>query len=222
MGTELVRPALFLFAKAPIVGQVKTRLQPEYTPAQAAAIATVLIRETAALAVANWPGPVYLAATPDATNPLFVDLAREYSMTPTVQRGTDLGLRMQAALADGIGAHGAAAIIGCDVPHCRPELLMRAYDWLAHGRNVYGPATDGGYYFVGLQQAPAQLFGGIEWGGADVWQQTRQRAAALKLSYELLPTLRDIDTAADLRAAADVVPSLRVFTAVGGLTSAAD
>ena len=217
-----MRPALFLFAKAPIVGQVKTRLQPDYTPAQAAAIATVLIRETAALAVAHWPGPIYLAATPDATHPLFVDLAREYPLTPTVQRGTDLGYRMHAALVDGIRAHGAAAIIGCDVPHCRPESLTRAYEWLAHGGNVYGPAADGGYYFVGLRQAPAELFTDIEWGGADVWARTRQRAAALKLSYELLPTLRDIDTAADLRAVAEVVPSLRAFTTPGGATSAAD
>lgn len=218
----LVRPALFLFAKAPIVGQVKTRLTPDYTPAQAAAIATVLIRETAALAVAHWPGPIYLAATPDTTHPLFVDLVREHSLTPTVQRGADLGRRMHAALVDGIRAHGAAAIIGCDVPHCRPQSLIRAYDWLAQGNNVYGPATDGGYYFVGLRQAPAELFTDIEWGGADVWQRTRERAAVLKLSYELLPTLRDIDTAADLRAAADIVPSLRVFTAAGDATSAAD
>lgn len=217
-----MRPALFLFAKAPIAGQVKTRLQPEYTPAQAAAIATILIRETVALAVANWPGPIYLAATPDTTHPLFTDLARDYPITPTGQRGADLGRRMQAALVDGIRAHGAAAIIGCDVPHCRPQALAQGYDWLAHGCNVYGPATDGGYYFVGLQQAPAELFSEIEWGGTDVWQRTRERAAALKLCYELLPTLRDIDTAADLRVAAEAVPSLRAFIAVGGATPSAD
>jgi len=68
-------PALFVFAKAPIAGAVKTRLQPEYTAAEAAEIAAILIRETLALAVANWDGPIYLATTPTTSHPLFAELA---------------------------------------------------------------------------------------------------------------------------------------------------
>lgn len=208
-----MRPALFVFAKAPVAGQVKTRLQPAYTAAQAAAIAAVLIRETVALAAANWQGPVHLAATPDTAHPLFTELARCYGIELRLQRGADLGQRMRAMLDDGIREHGAAAIIGCDVPHCRGAWLAQAQAWLAAGRNVYGPANDGGYYFVGLQQAPAALFTDIAWGGADVWARTRERALTLGLTYELLPALSDIDTAADLRAAAEEVTSLRPFIA---------
>ena len=205
------RPALFVFAKAPVAGTVKTRLQGAYTAAQAADIAAVLIRETLALAVANWDGPIYVSTTPTITHPLFGELAEHYAITVRAQVGDDLGTRMQEAIAHGIARHGAAAILGCDVPHCPGATLVTANRWLNEGCNVFGPATDGGYYFVGLTRPYPELFTEINWGSADVWHTTRERARALELGYELLPPLRDIDTADDLRHAAVEVAALRRF-----------
>jgi len=204
-------PALFVFAKAPVAGAVKTRLQPEYTAAEAAEIAALLIRETLALAVASWDGPIYLATTPTTSHPLFTELASRYAVSVRAQVGADLGARMHEAIAYGVEHHDAAAVIGCDVPHCPGTLFARAHRWLAAGRNVFGPATDGGYYFVGLTRAYPELFVDINWGGADVWTITQERLAKLKLRYEVLPALRDIDTPADLRDAARAVPALQRF-----------
>ena len=67
---------------------------------------------------------------------------------------------------------------------------------------VFGPAEDGGYWLVGARQAHPGLFSAIEWGSADVLRCSLERCAALGLSFELLRTLWDIDTAADLRRAA--------------------
>lgn len=207
----MARPALFVFAKAPVAGAVKTRLQSVYTPAQAADIAAVLIRETLALAVANWDGPVYLAATPITTHPLFNELAERYAIPVRAQVGSDLGACMHDAIEYGITHHGAAAILGCDVPHCPSATLVAGHRWLSEGRNVFGPATDGGYYFVGVTRPYPELFADISWGSADVWAVTCERARTLGLSYESLPLLRDIDTADDLRLAAFEVSALRQF-----------
>lgn len=205
------RPALFVFAKAPIAGQVKTRLQPAYTATQAAEIAAVLIRETVALAVAHWDGPIYLSTTPDTAHPLFAELTSRYAISLRMQHGPDLGACMHEAIEYGVAHHGAAAILGCDVPQCPGETLARAYRWLNEGGNVFGPAHDGGYYFVGLTQPYPELFTDIRWGGADVWATTRERAGTIGLAYELLPMLRDVDTADDLRSVAGNVAALRRF-----------
>src|SRR5262249_7155586 len=56
-----------------------------------------------------------------------------------------------------------------------------------------GPATDGGYYLIGLKHAHAQLFTGIPWSTSDVLAATRARAAELDLSVAELPLWYDID-----------------------------
>lgn len=204
-------PDLILFAKQPVAGQVKTRLQPELSAAQAAELAGFLIRATAEAAASNWPGDVYLCCAPDAEHPLFRKLAREFHLRLAVQVEGDLGARMHAALADGIRRRGAAAVMGCDVPHCRWEVFERAYELLAKGRNVIGPAEDGGYYLLGLQSVAARLFQDIHWGSAMVTLETMARAATLGLALEPLPVLRDIDTYKDLLAVSRYFAPLRQF-----------
>jgi len=204
-------PVLILFARAPVPGQAKTRLQPDYSPTAAAEIAAFLVRASVAQAVADWPGEVWLYATPDAEHPLFRELAATHKLTLGVQRGADLGERMANAVRDGLGRHRAAAILGCDVPHLRGDTLDQANDWLARGRNVLGPTEDGGYYFIGLTHDIPELFADMPWGTPQVLPQTLERAATLGVEFERLPALRDIDTAADLRRAAQIYEPLHRF-----------
>jgi rSAM/selenodomain-associated transferase 1 len=205
------QPELLLFARKPVPGEVKTRLLPDNTPARAAEIAAFLIRATVELAASAWPGRIYLYAWPDAEHPLFRELAREFPVTLAAQAEGDLGAKMLAALRDGIERCGCAAVMGCDVPHCGWPVLDQANDWLARGDNVLGPTEDGGYYFIGLQQPRAELFEGVEWGGDRVLAATLTRAEALGIEFEMLPLLRDIDTAADLWLVAQKYEPLRKF-----------
>lgn len=207
----LRQPELIIFAKQPLAGQVKTRLLPDYTPQEAADIAALLVRATVALAVANWPGEIYLYGAPDAGHPLFEELARDFDLQLAPQDTGDLGARMQAALREGLARRRAAAILGCDVPHCPGDVLDLANHWLAQGRNVLGPTEDGGYYFIGLNAPHAELFQNIDWGTDRVLAQTLERAKSLGVEFEWLPRLRDIDTAADLRRAAHAYEPLRRF-----------
>lgn len=194
----MTQPALMIFAKRPVAGEVKTRLQPAYTPEQAARIAEVFIRQTVELAVSSWPGAVYLCGAPGIEHPLFDELARRFGVSLIAQGEGDLGARMQRALARGIERHGAAAVIGCDVPHCPWEILDDANSALARNENVLGPTEDGGYYLIGLAEPHAALFSDIPWGGMRVLAATLERAQTLGVEFRLLPALRDIDTPADL------------------------
>jgi rSAM/selenodomain-associated transferase 1 len=205
------QPELLLFARQPVPGEVKTRLIPQYGAGGAAEIAAFLIRATVELAASAWPGRISLYASPDPGHPLFRELSREFSIALATQAGGDLGTKMLAALEEGIARSGCAAVMGCDVPHCGWPLLDQANDWLARGDNVLGPSEDGGYYFIGLQQAQAGLFQGIPWGGQGVLAATLARAEALGIEFEMLPLQRDIDTAADLWLAAQKYEPLRRF-----------
>lgn len=205
------QPELILFAKQPIPGEVKTRLQPDYSPEQAAEIAAFLIRASVELAVSAWPGDVALYVAPDMDYPLFRDLEREFRLHLALQAEGDLGARMLRALRDGIGRRGCAAILGCDVPHGGWDVIDRANGALARGRNVLGPTEDGGYYFIGLQEARAELFDDMPWGSNKVLEKTLARAEALGMEFEMLTKLRDLDTAADLWLIAQKYEPLRRF-----------
>lgn len=218
-------PDLILFAKQPIPGEVKTRLQPDYSPEQSAHIAEFLIRDTVKLATTNWPSDVYLYGAPGADHPLFRRLADEFHLHLATQAVGNLGLKMLTALRQGIERSGAAAVLGCDVPHCRGAVLELAHEKLACGGNVIGPTEDGGYYFIGLQQAPAALFEDIEWGGSQVVETTLLRAQQLGIVFEVLPKLTDIDTGDDLWITAHQYEPLRKFLynlIAGNTTSYAD
>ncbi len=207
----LRQPQLAIFARQPVAGQAKTRLQPEYTPARAAEIAACLIRATAELAVSYWPGDVCLYGTPDAEHPLFRELARDLGIQLAAQRGADLGERMRNALCDGLKRRNAAAVIGCDVPHCSGDILDQADHLLAQGRNVIGPTEDGGYYFIGLSRDYPGLFSDIPWGTPNVLERTLERGAVLGVEFDLLPSLTDIDTVADIWRVSRDFPLLRQF-----------
>ncbi|MDH3670603.1 MAG: TIGR04282 family arsenosugar biosynthesis glycosyltransferase [Gammaproteobacteria bacterium] len=218
-------PDLILFAKQPTPGEVKTRLQPDYSPEQAAQIAEFLIRDTAKLAATNWPSDVYFYAAPDADHPFFRRLAEEFHLHLATQANADLGLKMLTALRQGIERSGAAGVLGCDVPHCRGAILELAHEKLARRENVIGPTEDGGYYFIGLQQAPGALFEHIEWGGSRVFETTLLRAQQLGIAFEVLPKLTDIDTRDDLWITAHQYEPLRKFLydlLAGNITSYAD
>ncbi len=205
------QPELILFARQPVAGQVKTRLQPGYSPERAAEVATFMIRATVELAVSAWPGDVSLYASPDPDHPLFHELAREFHVRLAAQTGGDLGARMLNALREGIERNDCAAVMGCDVPQCGWDVLDLANDWLARGRNVLGPTEDGGYYFIGLQDARPELFTDMPWGGNQVLETTLARAGKLGMDFDLLKRLRDIDTADDLWLVAQNYEPLKKF-----------
>ncbi len=191
-------PVLILFAKCPVPGRVKTRLMPQLSAEQAAQVATQLIEQSVHLAVQAWPGPVWLLTWPNTDHELFRALSRDTRIQLGNQSPGNLGEKMHNAMGKFTEKETAAAIMGCDVPHCPLDTLRTAGDLLQQGLNVIGPSTDGGYYFIGLQQCRSKLFEGIKWGGDNVLQATLAAARGLNIEFNQLPALRDIDSFEDL------------------------
>ncbi len=116
------------------------------------------------------------------------------------QIGGDLGRRMSHAFTHGFQrGYGAIIAIGSDCPGLDEACLRRADELLGHTDVVLGPATDGGYYLIGLRRPEPRLFAGIEWSTATVLATTLARIQECGLSYALLEEKDDIDDLAALR-----------------------
>jgi len=111
----------------------------------------------------------------------------------------DLGSRMarslSAAFRDGIER---VVIIGTDCPSLSTDLMAKAFHHLHSHDLVVGPAIDGGYYLIGLRYFVSGLFIGINWGTAEVLQQTVDIVKELDISVAYLPHLADVDRPEDL------------------------
>ncbi|MDA1018085.1 MAG: TIGR04282 family arsenosugar biosynthesis glycosyltransferase [Planctomycetota bacterium] len=88
-------------------------------------------------------------------------------------------------------------LIGSDSPSLPTKYVDDAFHHLNRVDCVIGPATDGGYYLIGLR-VNATLFEGIEWSSRHVLAQTVDRARSLGLSLDVLPPWYDVDTVEDL------------------------
>lgn len=115
------------------------------------------------------------------------------------QSGTDLGDRMinYYRHAFSIGAD-SVVIVGSDVPGISTDLLGEAFDSLRKSDVVIGPAKDGGYYLIGLKKPLDSIFQNIEWGGPDVFEQTKIKIASSGATLKILPTLADVDRPEDI------------------------
>jgi rSAM/selenodomain-associated transferase 1 len=140
---------------------------------------------------------LYLFFTPEEAEPTLREwLGGERELRP--QRGGDLGARMDAAFRSAFQqGHELVVLAGSDVPDLDPETIDRAFQALDGRDVVVGPATDGGYYLIGLHGPQTELFLGIDWGTERVLRQTIQMSSTLGLSIEQLQPLEDMDTHAD-------------------------
>lgn len=195
--------ALGLMAKAPIEGEVKTRLVPPLTPREAAALNMCFLRDMSANinSVAETQAASGLVVyTPAGSEPVFEGVLPA-GFNLLVQRGATLGERLCNGADDLLQqGYGAVCLINSDSPTLPRRILIRAIEALAArgDRVVLGAAEDGGYYLIGLKHAHRNLFNEIAWSTSDVLARTKQRAAEIDLPVELLPSWYDVDDAETL------------------------
>ena len=198
-----LRQRVLVFAKAPVAGQVKTRLAGAIGADAAAELYRRLAWRTLRVACAVAPQAVELWCAPDTTHGFFVQCTREFGVTVHPQVGEDLGSRMALALEQALGRADRAVLIGTDCPDYDACYLRSAFSSLCAGRDVVlGPAQDGGYALIGMSSLWAEVFRDIPWGSSGVLAQTRRRLAALGLDWHELPWVRDIDRPEDVSALA--------------------
>lgn len=195
---------LLVLAKQPVPGRVKTRLCPPLTPAQAACVAAAALDDTLDA----------VRATPVARRVLVVEgevRAPGFELLPQVAGPLDQ--RLAAAFDEAAQCGLPALLVGMDTPQAGPALLGAAARRLAGGRDVLGLASDGGWWALGLVRPDGTLLRGVPTSQADTGRRQLAALRAAGLRPALLPTLRDVDTAADAVAVAASAPATR-FAAV--------
>jgi rSAM/selenodomain-associated transferase 1 len=115
------------------------------------------------------------------------------------QQGSDLGDRLSHAF-NHKWSEGFRKIvfIGTDSPLLRVEDLHAAFEALDANEVVLGPATDGGYYLIGVSASLPMLFSGISWGTSEVFRETVQLLETNAIRWRRLREGFDLDTYEDL------------------------
>jgi uncharacterized protein len=190
---------LLVIAKAPVPGQVKTRLCPPCTPVQAARVAAAALSDTLAAA----------GATPAVRHTIvhYGQLMAPDGWRRVPQRGEGLADRLAYGFADSARTGTGSLLIGMDTPQVTPELLTAVSAGLAEYDAVLGPAVDGGWWTLALRDPrDAQALTGVPMSTVDTGALTVAALAARGLRVGYGPTLRDVDTAADAYAVAQACP----------------
>lgn len=191
---------IIVFSRLPQPGNTKTRMIPALGPEGAADLQRQMTRRTLAT-VDRAADLIECESEVRYTGGTSEQMAEVFgpSRCYVPQGEGDLGERLRRAFADALtnGMHRAVCI-GSDCPSISHDLLSEALRRLADHDLVIGPATDGGYYLVGMNQPHPDLFVGIDWGTGSVLAQTLGRAQSLGLLVHQLAELSDVDEPADL------------------------
>jgi uncharacterized protein len=181
----------FVFAKAPVRGRAKTRLEPAVGAEGAARLAAALLEDTLdALLATGCVAPVLAVDEPEAF--------RGRGLPVVAQGEGDLGERLERTLSRALERTPAVLALGSDSPGFPLPLIPQACAALERADAVLGPADDGGFILLGLRRCPPGLLRGLPWSSPDTLRATEARLRARGLS--VAKTLRwfDVDAPADL------------------------
>jgi uncharacterized protein len=185
---------IIIFARAPELGAVKTRLAKTIGGEQALALYEAFLDDTCALTQGLGARRV-LCVAGRVDHPRIEHLAKSQRLIVEEQGDGDLGARMSSAIDRHI-AQGPVVIIGSDAPTLPRAYLHQALDELMAQEVVIGPSEDGGYYLIGARLPVPELFVDVHWSTAEVLPTTLQRLTGR--SSLVLPPWHDIDSAEDL------------------------
>ena len=182
-----------VFAKAPVAGQVKTRLAPLLGREGAARLHARLVHHALGEARSAAIGPVELWCAPDTSHAFFAECARQFDVRLRAQGEGDLGARMARTFA-AVHAEGAALVlVGSDCPALGRDGIRAAADALAESDVAIAPAEDGGYGLIAMARCAAPVFEGIAWGTSTVMAETRARLDRAGIAWRELPRTWDVD-----------------------------
>ena len=193
-----MRRWLVIMAKAPVMGQVKTRLAKDIGLVQATYFYRQTMVQTLCRLEKDPRWTTILSLTPDheaKTVRWFSEKGRNGLWVCGQGRG-DLGQRMRRIFES--LPPGPVVIIGADIPGIKPAMIMQAFQRLGDHDGVVGPAEDGGYWLVGAARRkplPRELFKGVRWSTRHALDDTLSSFVGCKIAK--VEQLCDIDRGAD-------------------------
>ena len=163
------KSALIIFARNPELGKCKTRLAKIVGDIDALAIYKVLLQHTVEISKnLNVDKYVYYS-----NSVVKNDVWSEEIFRKKKQDGEDLGSRMDNAFLDLFTmGYEKIIIIGSDIYELSKADLENAYSCLEQNDVVIGPASDGGYYLLGMKKPYPSVFKNKNWGTNTVFENT--------------------------------------------------
>lgn len=190
--------AVILFAKDPVPGQVKTRLQTVWDSETTCQFYLHILKNSIDKIQGLERVDRFVGVYPSRGSGYFDDIAFSKEWTVFEQEGGDLGARMANAFRRRFEeGYQKVVILGADSPTLPPAFIEQALN--SERGIVLGPSTDGGYYLIGMKGQVAPVFNQVDWGTERVLSQTIQRLKEADLQPELLPVWYDVDRPEDVR-----------------------
>ncbi len=186
------------FARAPVEGHVKTRMQPYLSSMQALKLHESLVRICAKKLIAGNVAEVHLWVDGQPEHPLFLSCLEIGVSSVKIQCGLSLGEKMFDCLSKSLCEYRSVLLVGSDCPAIDRWYLLEAFQALESAPLVFGPALDGGYVLIGAREIHPELFEDIVWGGNAVLDKSLEAAKNLGVEFNILNALQDIDRPADL------------------------
>lgn len=192
---------LVIFVKYPEKGKVKSRLVLGDDSGYVADLYHCFIEDLLDR-VSSGDYRFLIAFDPPEKEKNFTELfGKDFSYMP--QTGDDLGRRMYNAFTSCF-AEGfrSVVLIGSDSPDLPRGVIEEAFESLKSYQAVIGPTYDGGYYLIGFSKDSFSevFFENMAWSTDSVYAETIRRFDQERISFDVLPRWRDIDTVNDLKA----------------------
>ncbi|OEY72964.1 TIGR04282 family arsenosugar biosynthesis glycosyltransferase [Salegentibacter salarius] len=194
MSLKPTEALLIIFTRNPELGKVKTRLAKDVGDITAFKIYNFLLEHTVSvtrnLAVSK---EVYYSETIPQN-----DIWKSKAYDKKLQQGEGLGERMKNAFQEGFNnGYKNIIIIGSDLYDLQREDLEKAFQLLQEKDAVIGPATDGGYYLLGMNQLFPEVFEEKKWGTSSVLEDTLKDLKGKNIG--LLEARNDVDYYSDIK-----------------------
>jgi uncharacterized protein len=211
-----VTATVLVMAKAPVPGEVKTRLGAHVGNEAAAELAAACVLDTLDVCEAVFLDREsrHIALAGDLGRAIrSAELCERLDMwTLHAQRGDGFAERLTHAHTDVSRATGRPVVqIGMDTPHLPSADLALVAERIGDGNDaVLGPATDGGWWVLALTDPRfAESLRHVEMSTEHTYVDTRKALQAVGARVATAGTLHDVDTAEDAELAAAAAPGTR-------------
>lgn len=192
-GSASGKELLLIFTRNPEEGKVKKRLASKIGNEAALLIYNHLLQHTLEI-TRNLPVEKWVYYSEEIPHQ---DIWEKWDFCKKLQQGKDLGERMENAFRCGFASgFSNIIIIGSDLYDLSEEDLKKAFSALRASQAVIGPATDGGYYLLGLKTLISPVFHNKTWGSNTVLEATLDDLQKYKPAK--LEARNDIDRWEDL------------------------
>ncbi|WP_298477876.1 TIGR04282 family arsenosugar biosynthesis glycosyltransferase [uncultured Maribacter sp.] len=185
---------LLIFTRNPELGKCKTRLAATVGENVALEIYKFLLQHTA-----NITKNLYATKHVYYSEEIWEDDTWDNAIfNKKIQEGSDLGVRMHNAFLEGFkNDFEHIIVIGSDMHDLSQEDIEQAFIQLNTNDYVIGPATDGGYYLLGMKTLNSDIFKNKYWGTNTVLKDTLKDLENTKT--HILEAKNDVDIYEDIQ-----------------------